>query len=54
MTKWENIANKRSHPHQSYSHSHHILISLRNLVPIPTGIPREEWEPRISYTHAIF
>ena len=35
MTEWEQINNKRSHSHLSYSHSRSIPISLSNLVPIP-------------------
>ena len=50
MTKWEKINNKRSHSHLSYSHP--IPISLRNLVPIPMGIPLKGWESRISHSHA--
>ena len=41
MTKLEQITNKRSHNHLSYSHSRPIPISLSNLVPIPTAIPQD-------------
>ena len=52
MAIWEHINNKRSHSHLSYSHSRPIPISLGNLVPIPMGIPRDEWESRIFHSHA--
>ena len=52
MTKWEYVNNKRSYSHLSYSHSRPIPISLSHLVPIPMGIPREEWESRIFHFRA--
>ena len=49
MTKWENISNKRSYTHLSYSHFRPSSISLSYVVPM--GIPREGWEYRISHSH---
>ena len=58
MNKWEQINNKRSHSHLSYSHSRPIPISLSNLVPHshwnPTGgmgIPHFPF-PCISLLHS--
>ena len=38
-------------PELNYSNSRPIHISLGNLIPIPMGIPREEWESHISHSH---
>ena len=37
-----------SHSHASYSHSHPIPIPMTDRIPIPTGIPRDPWDPSLS------